>query len=385
MVNKIYIKLLVGLVAFFLPSFQAMSQTPVGEEFVENGITYKVTSLNPNEVSVVKINNLGTSLNLDETVTNNSVQYTVTTIGTLLCYENLTLQELTLPNSIRVIEESAFEGCENLASVTLPQNNLQFTAIGIKAFCDCSSLESITIPNSVTTISVQAFQSTGLKNVVIPNSVTTIDGNAFALCIQLENVALPQNENFTSIDEMVFGFCSSLKSITIPNSVTEILTSAFMNCANLESIELSNSLETIEDAAFIGCKSLKTITLPSKVKNIGIATFSGCIRLVSITSNNPEPPTCEQNAFAAYTPWELDGVNKDIPVFVPNGSESDYKNATGWDYFNGTITKVEDSLIGNATEVARFDLFGRKITKQTAGVNIVCYSNGTTQKEFVQQ
>lgn len=53
-----------------------------------------------------------------------------------------------------------------------------------------------------------------------------------------------------------------------------------------------------------------------------------------------------------------------------------------WKDFKATIpTKVEDITIIDATEVERFDLSGRKITKPVQGVNIVRYSDGSVRKE----
>jgi len=56
--------------------------------------------------------------------------------------------------NVRGIGDSAFEGCSNLFSVTIPNS---VTNIGQSAFSGCSSLNSITIPNSVISIGSRAF------------------------------------------------------------------------------------------------------------------------------------------------------------------------------------------------------------------------------------
>ena len=60
----------------------------------------------------------------------------------------------TIPNSVTIIGNSAFYGCESLTSINIPNS---VTTIGKGAFCGCDSLTSINIPNSVTMIGNWAF------------------------------------------------------------------------------------------------------------------------------------------------------------------------------------------------------------------------------------
>ena len=71
--------------------------------------------------------------------------------------------DITIPSSIKVndleytvkyIEESAFDYCSYLTSVTIPNS---VTSIESSAFYGCSGLTSVTIPNSVTSIGDWAF------------------------------------------------------------------------------------------------------------------------------------------------------------------------------------------------------------------------------------
>lgn len=67
------------------------------------------------------------------------------------------------------------------------------TTIGYEAFDRCNNLTSVTIPDSVTCIVNLAFSNcTSLKSVTIPDSVTSIYDSAFYNCTSLESVTIPR-------------------------------------------------------------------------------------------------------------------------------------------------------------------------------------------------
>ena len=69
------------------------------------------------------------------------------------CFNN-SIKNVTLPESIVVIGDRAFEHCEALETINIPKNA---KVIGEHAFFDCTSLKSLTIPKNVTTIGEKAF------------------------------------------------------------------------------------------------------------------------------------------------------------------------------------------------------------------------------------
>lgn len=76
------------------------------------------------------------------------------------------------------IGQDAFEKCETLESIKIPEN---VTEIGCRAFSECSSLTSVNIPYGVTCIEEGVFDVCwNLTGINIPESDTCIRDDAFA-------------------------------------------------------------------------------------------------------------------------------------------------------------------------------------------------------------
>ncbi len=83
----------------------------------------------------------------------------------------------TVPNTVQIIEKSAFGDCRFLTKITLPQG---LTTIGNGAFDDCERLAEISIPASTTKIGATAFQScVALKEITLPACVSYLSDSLF--------------------------------------------------------------------------------------------------------------------------------------------------------------------------------------------------------------
>ena len=97
---------------------------------------------------------------------------------------------------IEIATNTLVMGCKN----TVIPNTVE--VIGDAAFAGCEGLESITIPNSVTTISWSAFSNcTSLTEVVIPASVTTIGTYVFGGCTNLTEVTFEDCDAWTCTND----------------------------------------------------------------------------------------------------------------------------------------------------------------------------------------
>ena len=107
--------------------------------------------------------------------------------------------------------------CDTSATeVVIPSEIMGYpvTKIGIGAFFICKKLKSVTIPSSVKIIEQDAFNKCiSLTSITIPNTVEIIRKRAFAYCENLESIQLSQS--IIILEEATFRECKKLKSISI--------------------------------------------------------------------------------------------------------------------------------------------------------------------------
>ena len=190
----------------------------------------------------------------NQLVTDVVIPESATIVGNQL--SGISAKSITMHDNITEIADSAFEGCLNLESATIPSRVLR---INNGTFRDCKALRSVVIGKRVTAIGESAFYGcAALSSVEIPNSVITIEGEAFRDCI-------------------------SLTAIDIPNSVTSIGWCAFDGCTRLRDLTIGNGVATIEDGALSNCQSLTEVVIPEGVTYIGNDAFYNCYNLTSVT------------------------------------------------------------------------------------------------------
>ena len=101
---------------------------------------------------------------------------TVTSFGSSLFYDCLSLKHVVLPEGLTQIYDSMFRGCESLQSIDIPDGVTRF---GDYAFDGCISLASIILPAGVTYVGNYCFyECSNLRHIVsFPQYTPTLGGN----------------------------------------------------------------------------------------------------------------------------------------------------------------------------------------------------------------
>ena len=217
---------------------------------------------------------------------------TVTEIGESAFEDCSSLTSITIPKNVTYIGKNAFRGCISITSIIVDKDNPQYdsrdncnaiisndtlkigcqksiipqgvTSIEDSAFENCTSLESITIPESIIHIGQNAFYNTGIYN----NDSNWDKG---ILYIDRCLIAVKEIKQCELIDRHLYE--SYPRKCRIKEGTLVIGEYAFKDCTHFTSITLAKSILTIGDYAFKGCHSIKSITIPNNIEYIGYGAF----------------------------------------------------------------------------------------------------------------
>lgn len=219
-----------------------------------------------------------------------------------------------------------FSLCNSLEEVILPDT---MKVLGSNSFAKCPVLVKINLPEGLTTINSNAFhESVNLVIDKFPESLTSIGGNNFY-----------QNKNLPEV-------------INLPNLQT--LGAAFMK-SNIKRVENLGKITTTGTSKiyyptsygagpFSDCKELEFVEVPATVANIETGFVAGCTALKEIVLRNPTPATLGTAPFYSTT----------CPFFVPNESVEAYKSATGWSAFASRIYPLSIYEAGGLANLITF-------------------------------
>ncbi|KAL7722716.1 hypothetical protein QTN25_000326 [Entamoeba marina] len=113
------------------------------------------------------------------------------------------------------------------------------------------SLETITLPPTVSFIGNNCFSNAFLTAIQLPNTLNTLSEGCFCNCVQLKSVLLPRA--ITKIPAECFKNCQSLNYIELPKSVEVIGRNAFFNCSSLKQLCVPTSVKDYGELCFFNC------------------------------------------------------------------------------------------------------------------------------------
>ena len=182
--------------------------------------------------------------------------------------QNITsFDEFKYFTGLTTIPSSAFSECKQLQSITLPAT---IRKIEDFAFYDCNSLKGITLPEGLTEIGEWVFCKTQMETFYLPKNVTSIgrcilsmNDNLISIVVSPENQKFDSRNGCNAIIRKNNGESPSLvagcRYTMIPEDVVNISYGAFDGVTGMTSIVLPASVDYVADYAFANCTNLTSI------------------------------------------------------------------------------------------------------------------------------
>ena len=287
------------------------------------------------------------------TVIPDGVEY----IGRSAFYKCESITSLTIPGSVNTIGDYAFYGCINIGSNPTDEETedkvegeIEATAsetdekkepnrlvigegvksIGYRAFQGCDSLTEVTLPNSLTGLGTHAFYKCAkLESATVGSGLKEIPEYTFYKCVALKSVTL--SESITSVGKYAFRGCEALTAIDL-GSVTTVGDHAFNKCVKLSDVKISDALTYIGNYAFRSCLSIKSFAIPSSVEFIGKHAFYGMNEATLYCEATKKPSEWHSRFNTSYRPVfyeceiSADGSVESITVKSGNPQNPNAKN-----------------------------------------------------------
>ncbi|ELP83593.1 hypothetical protein EIN_078280 [Entamoeba invadens IP1] len=260
------------------------------------------------------------------------------------------LTQIVLNETLKSIENNAFESCLSLKEIVLPKS-LQYT--GNRAFEKCCSLTKVSCEND---------------NIIYGTK-------CFAFCVSLKEVPVIKNinvaiESCKEICDFAFYRCLSLIKIGIPKSVTKIGVFSFRKCVTLREIEIPKSVITIEDGSFYDCKNIKKVFIDNSNVICGVDVFEGCEKITTLQIGNEKEKYQFEVSYSFYLLMKNIHISCEN-VVVKRSDVLKYSTAKmineiqmnklihrldeGCFFMNSELTKIE--VLNNVTEIGNFAFY----------------------------
>lgn len=201
---------------------------------------------------------------------------TVTKIGQSAFMKCNILTKVNIPNSVTDIEESAFCNCNELKQLHLPEN---LTVLNKNVLMGCNEIDNLVIPDSVKKIYSGAFGGYCKSTFNIPKNVTSISSTAFGSSNDIKDITVDnENKNYSSVNGMLYSKDKKIlkiypqgrydSTINIPKGTEEISSRAFYFSQYLSNITIPSTVKKIDDFAISYMPNIQFINIPSSVKSI---------------------------------------------------------------------------------------------------------------------
>ena len=193
------------------------------------------------------------------------------------------LETFTVPKTVTTIASGAFKGTQGLKTVEF-ENGSVLERIGTGAFADCG-ITHITLPESIKLIQELAFDHcTNLTEIKLPKNLQEVQKGAFNFCENLlKFIVDSDNKKYSTLDGML---CD------IKKEVLHVFPAGKAN----SKYTLVPYFKKVEAYCFYGSNKVTNITFPKTVTEIGTHAIALCNKLKSLSfMGEDNVPTLNEN------------------------------------------------------------------------------------------
>ena len=215
-----------------------------------------------------------------------------------------------IPIGVTTIGEQVFETCNNLRTILYEGSLKTISNKVVHPLIGCVHLDTIITPAALwhCTSADQALEA----RYGVPHKARYIEVTDGELTKQAMSY-IAQNSSALEVLDL-----TAATNTTLPLG-------ALMNSYRLSALYLPEQIETIPEMLAEGCYNLLEIIIPASVTEIGNYAFAGCSNVWRMTVDAVVPPTVYAETFK--------GIDRNISVVVPAGSEEAYRQAAYWQEF----------------------------------------------------
>lgn len=257
----------------------------------------KLGGLDLSKLSVIEQDTFNGCISLSTDIGKNTKR-----INARAFYNCKKLSIFNIPDSLYIIDDYAFYGCEHLTVLpSVESNNIYY--IGESAFEGCTSLQYFTISETTEAVQQNAFKNCGTLKINWYYASAKLTAENFSAYLSFVNILT------NTIGNNAFKNCNNLIAIDIPYYVKAIGNGAFYNCTRMEfinyeaqdceiesgafynvgknasnlDVEIFDGVLTVPNNLLDNTKNLKSIHIPCSVTSISEQAFVNCSGLESLT------------------------------------------------------------------------------------------------------
>ena len=252
------------------------------------------------------------------------------------CFTDSSIESVTIPASVKTIDAQSFLRCHNLKNLL---GDSPFISKDRKYLFDPYAMypntlfyfagrddASYEIPEGITAISNNAFDGCeNLRSVTFPNSLVSVSGDAFSNCVNLETLngrnTTSDHKGYVNDGFLMFVIPGLSGDYAVPDEVTAVGNFVFSSKPDLRSVTMGDQVTSVGMYAFAFSHELRSVTLSANLVSMGYNPFQFSDKLESVYFRSILPP-----AVASIE----DTGNPLVTFYVPSRSYRLYTSDVVW-------------------------------------------------------